>query len=193
MYPTEYIFTTANNNVLNLENCAPYRSPSPFAFTRCQHPSVLTDSQQCDPQLPSENSTETVRNGRILFRFAMITNITCVEFCYHAVQDPQDPYARSPRVGYYNESDGYEPWRGLTSSMSQGSHRLHFDISSRTHNFHANISAKKFVFFNIRGNSTLRLKEVNFIHVLSYPPLRPLLPEVLLSLNPLLLKVLLII
>ena len=62
-------------------NCTIYKNRR--NFTRCQHPSVLTDSRQCDSQLPRENSNsiETISNGRILFRFAMITNITCVEFC----------------------------------------------------------------------------------------------------------------
>ena len=163
VYPTEYIFTTATNNVSDLENCTSYKNRSDF--TRCQHPSVLTDSQQCDSQLPGKNSNsiETVNNGRILFRFAVITNITCVEFCYHAMQDLQDPTVRSLKVVYYNESDGYEPWRAFTSSMPQGSHRLDFDIASRTHDFQASITAKNVVlFFNIRGNSTLRLKEVKF-------------------------------
>ena len=162
VYPTEYIFTTATNNVSDLENCTSYKNRSDF--TRCQHPSVLTDSQQCDSQLlgKNSNSIETVQNGRILFRFAMITNITCVEFCYHAMQDLQDPTVRFLKVVYYNESDGYEPWRAPTSSMPQGSHRLDFDIS-RTHDFKASISAKNVVLsFTIRGNSTLRLKEVKF-------------------------------
>ena len=161
VYPTEYIFTTANNNVSDLESCTIYKNCS--NFIRCHHPSLLTDSRQCDSQLPSENSNsiKIVQNGRILFRFAMITNITCVGFCYHAMQDPQDPYARPPRVAYYNESDGYEPWRALSTLLELN--RLIYDTSSRTHYFHASISAKNYVLaFNIHGNSVLRLKEVKF-------------------------------
>ena len=154
VYPTEYIFTTGTNNLSELENCTIYRSN----FTRCQHPSGLTNSRQCPPRFFSEynkNSIKAVHEGQILFRFALPTNLTSMEFCYHGVPVPY--HVLTSLISFQLCDSQYTPPFFNYYTV------LHFGHWHRTYDFYDSIITRNIVLlFNIPGNSTLRLFEVKF-------------------------------